>query len=116
MGKIQNSGGNLIQYRIQTFEELAVIIEHLEKYPLISKKKADYELFKEAYKLVIRKEHLNKEGIKQIVSLRASLNLGLSEQLKVAFPDVIPALKHTDFSVSQTLIECLGLSQVKVVL
>ena len=39
VGKIQNSGKNLIQYRIQTFEELTVLIEHLENYPLISKKR-----------------------------------------------------------------------------
>lgn len=76
VGKIHNSGKNLIQYRIQTLNELTIIIAHLEKFPLISQKKADFELFKKTY--VMRKEHLNKEGILKIVSLKASLNLGLS--------------------------------------
>lgn len=34
VGKIHDSGKNLIQYRIQTFDELAIIIKHLDKYPL----------------------------------------------------------------------------------
>jgi hypothetical protein len=35
-----------------------------------------------------RKEHLTKEGLQQIINLRASINLGLSEKLKTEFPDV----------------------------
>jgi hypothetical protein len=91
-------GKNLIQYRIQTFNELAILIKHMEKYPLLTKKRADYILFKEVYELVIRKEHLTKEGLLKIVSLKASLNLGLSESLKAAFPNIIPAIKYTDSS------------------
>ena len=36
------------------------------------------------------KEHLTKEGLDQIVSIRASSNKGLSNNLKNAFPDVLP--------------------------
>lgn len=100
VGKIHNSGINLIQYRIQTSDELTILIKHLETYPLISQKRADFELFNKAHRLVMSKEHLNKEGISEIVSLKASLNLGLSEQMKLAFPDVIPAARCTNFSVS----------------
>lgn len=100
VGKIHDSGKNLIQYRIQTSDELAILIKHLGNYPLLSQKKADYELFKEAYELVIKKEHLNKQGLLKIVSLKGSLNLGLSEQLEKAFPDITPAVRATDFSVS----------------
>lgn len=101
VGKIHDSGKNLIQYRIQTSDELAVLIQHLENYPLITQKKVDFELFKEAYELVIQKEHLNREGILKIVSLKSSINLGLSEQLQDAFPEVRPAATRlTDLSVS----------------
>lgn len=93
-------GKNLIQYRIQTFDELAILINHLENYPLITQKKADYELFKKAYGLMLKKEHLNIEGLKKIVSLKASLNLGLSVLLKEAFPGIVPAERFTNFSVS----------------
>jgi len=40
-----------------------------------------------------RKEHLTIEGLHKIVAIKASLNLGLSEELKVAFPSVIPVKK-----------------------
>jgi hypothetical protein len=35
------------------------------------------------------KEHLTPEGLQKIVNLRTSLNLGLSEDLKIAFPNTI---------------------------
>jgi len=98
VGKIHDSGKNLIQYRIQTLDELAILVKHLEKYPLITKKKADYILFKEVYELVTLKEHLKLEGLLKIVSLKASLNLGLSDKLKAAFPNIIPSQKYTGFS------------------
>jgi len=36
------------------------------------------------------KEHLTIEGLRKILALKASLNLGLSGKLKKAFPDIIP--------------------------
>lgn len=38
----------------------------------------------------IRKEHLTHKGLISIVNIRASLNLGLSPQLKEAFPNTVP--------------------------
>ena len=35
-------------------------------------------------------QHLLAEGLQDIVNLRASINLGLSEDLKTAFPNTIP--------------------------
>ena len=40
-----------------------------------------------------RKEHITQEGLLTILSLRASFNLGLSENLKTAFPDIIPVIR-----------------------
>jgi len=40
-----------------------------------------------------RKEHLTLEGLRQIVAIRASMNRGLSEELKLAFPDVVPVFR-----------------------
>lgn len=53
------------------------VIPHFDNYPLISKKKADYELFKEIVLLMKNKEHLTNKGLLKIMSLKASLNLGL---------------------------------------
>ena len=70
---------------------LRVIIPHFDKYPLLSIKIKDYELFKAIITLMDQGEHKTMSGILKIVSLKASLNQGLSEGLKVAFPNVIPA-------------------------
>ena len=65
------------------------IIPHFDKYNLITKKGADYLLFKQILVLVDQGEHLKVEGLQKIVNIRASLNLGLSESLKAAFPNTI---------------------------
>lgn len=86
VGNIYKHGANLIQYRVQSVKDLAVIINHFDKWRLISQKLKDYLLFKLVFKLVKNKEHLTQEGLRNIVSIKASLNLGLSDELKVAFP------------------------------
>uniref|UniRef100_UPI0030DF1BFC hypothetical protein n=1 Tax=Dematophora necatrix TaxID=2751867 RepID=UPI0030DF1BFC len=78
----------IINYRV-LFKDLEKIIKHLDKYPLITKKLADFELFKLAYKLVLNKEHLKLEGLKKVVGLKATMNKGLSDQLRAAFLDLI---------------------------
>jgi len=57
---------------------------------LLTQKRADFELFKLIIVLMSQKEHLNLEGIIKIISIRASMNTGLSSELKVAFPNIIP--------------------------
>jgi hypothetical protein len=79
-----------MQYCVKSSKNLSIIIYPFYKYPLIFQKRADYELFKQAAKLFKNKEHLTVDGFKKILSIRASMNLGLSEELKIAFPDVIP--------------------------
>jgi hypothetical protein len=48
----------ILNYRISSTKDLAKIIDHLDQYPLITQKLADFELFKEGYNLVINKQHL----------------------------------------------------------
>jgi hypothetical protein len=40
---------------------------------------------------------LTKEGLKKLVNLKASLNLGLSDKLKEFFPDVVANKIKTTF-------------------
>lgn len=63
------------------------------KYPLITYKQIDFMLFKNAVELMVAKEHLTLKGLHQIVSIKASLNKGLSESLKEAFPNCSPVAK-----------------------
>lgn len=76
------------QYRVSSVKDLQVIIDHSEKYPLITQKLADYLLFKKAFELVKRKEHVTTKGLNQIVAIKALMNNGLSENLKAAFPKI----------------------------
>jgi hypothetical protein len=44
VGNFTKQGKDLIQYQVSSIKDLAVIINHFDKYPLITQKKADYEL------------------------------------------------------------------------
>lgn len=63
----------------------------MKKYPLITQKRADFELFKMVIELMNKKQHLTPEGLHKILSLKASINIGLTTELKTAFPNIIPA-------------------------
>ena len=85
--KFYKSGESMIQIRITSLEVLTnVVIPHFNKYPLLTQKRADFEIFKQAVEILNRKEHLTIEGIRKLVSLRASLNNGLSDEVKLASP------------------------------
>jgi len=93
VGNVVNKGKDMIQYRVTTLKDLTVIIDHFEKYPLITQKKADYLLFKQVIYLMNLKEHLTQDGLNKIVAIKTSMNLGLSTELKAAFPNIIPAVR-----------------------
>lgn len=90
VGIISKDGENYVKYQVRSIEDLKIIFNHFDKYPLITQKQADYLLFKSVFEKMCSKQHLTKEGLLKIVALKATLNKGLSEQLKVAFPNVIP--------------------------
>jgi hypothetical protein len=90
VGKIYKLQRNIYRYEVGSLSELRVIIDHLSKFPLITQKKADFILFKKVVDLMQNKEHLTIEGLQKIVNLRASINLGLSDKLKEAFPNTKP--------------------------
>ena len=39
------------------------------------------------------KKHLTIEGLRQILAIKSSMNLGISDELKIVFPDVIPVTR-----------------------
>lgn len=79
---------NTIEFRVLSINDLNVIIEHFDQYPLITKKWADYLLFKQALELIKTKKHLTIEGFNEILAIRASINRGLPKLLKEKFPYV----------------------------
>lgn len=82
-----------VYFYVRSIEDLAKIINHFNSYPLKTQKLADYILFKEAYNMILNKEHLTFSGLKKLVAIRAAMNLGLTDELKVAFPNVKPSIR-----------------------
>ena len=60
---------------------------------MLSNKRADFELWIQVFELIERREHLTREGLHKIVAIRASMNLGLSDVHRSAFPSVVPAVR-----------------------
>ena len=79
-----------LAYKVTSIKDLVSVINHFDKYPLITNKQADYLLFKKVVGMIQLKEHLTLDGLKKIVAIKASINRGLSDELKAAFPHVIP--------------------------
>ena len=90
IGKIYENKYDSIQYLVQTVKELQVIKEHFSKCPLQTQKQADFELWIKVLDLIQNKEHLTKQGLQKIIMIRATINKGLTDQLKTAFPNIIP--------------------------
>lgn len=81
---------NSAQYSVSSIQDLNnAIVAHFLKYPLLTQKHADFELFRRVIELINHKEHLNGEGLNKIVAIRAAMNRGLTEELKTAFPGII---------------------------
>lgn len=92
VGNIVNSGTrDSVYYSVNSIQDIInVIIPHFLKYPLITQKRADFLLFKEIVELIAKKKHLTLEGLRQILAIRASINIGFSFSLNESFPNIIP--------------------------
>ena len=88
VGKIYSFRADSVELQVSSFKDVGAIINFFEKYPLITQKWTDYLLFKEAYELMLNKEHLTIEGLLKLVELKASINRGLTDQLKETFPEI----------------------------
>jgi len=82
--------GSSVSFRVTSLKDItSVIFPHFYKYPLITQKKADYLLYKQAVLLIAEKKHLTEAGFQEILNIKASINLGLSEELFTAFPKTV---------------------------
>jgi len=87
-----NNNYNFVVYKVSNLNGIVkVIIPHFEKFPFISQKQSDFLLFKDIVESLNKGDHLNKEGLNKIISLKASLNKGLS--YNIYFSDIIKAEK-----------------------
>lgn len=91
LGNISSSKETAI-YQVNSIKDLVnVIIPHFELYPLLTKKRADFLLFKLAIELIKQQEHKYIEGIHKLIGIKASLNKGLlKDKLDLSFKDIVP--------------------------
>lgn len=89
VGVINKGSETSHKYTVSSIKELDVIIAHFSKYPLVTQKLGDFLLFKRGVEIIKCGRHTTPEGLLEVVSIKASLNLGLSEVLKKAFPETI---------------------------
>ena len=96
-------GDRSVIYSIKSLKEITEkVIPHFDNFPLLTKKKADYLLFKEVIILMSKGKHLTVEGLRDIMAYKASINKGLNESLKKEF-DVTP-VQRPEVSVDISLI------------
>nr|UPX01804.1 LAGLIDADG endonuclease [Fusarium cortaderiae] len=95
-GSINTSNKECV-YKVRSLKDISIIISHFDKYNLITQKKADFELFKLIINKLNSQEHLSYEVgatvLQEIISIRASMNLGLSSSVKEDFPHIIPVIR-----------------------
>jgi uncharacterized protein YfkK (UPF0435 family) len=82
-------------YTVKTFKDLAVIVNHLKRYPLVSSKYNVFQYWLQAYNIMATKEHFNYQGMIKLATLKSITNYGLSDSLKEAFPDLNVSLINT---------------------
>jgi hypothetical protein len=91
VGKVSIGKDGSAIYYVNSIKELKnVVVPYFIKYPLITQKQGDFILFKMIIELMTNRKHLTIEGLNEIVRLRASMNLGLSDELTKSFLSVVP--------------------------
>jgi len=72
-----NKSDNTFKWKVSNISDISnVIIPFFNKYPLVTQKRADFNIFTQIAKLLENKQHMNCKGLQDIVNLKASLNLG----------------------------------------
>lgn len=94
VGTVRKNKDNTSVYSVINPEDLSsTIFPHFDLYPLLTNKWADYQLFKEITKIVLEKNHYTEIGFLKILGLKFALNLGLSQELKYHFPNVVEVIR-----------------------
>ena len=93
VGQVRKNNKSTVLFRVSDIQELQVIIDHFKKYALISAKYSDFLLFEQCYNLIKQKEHLTQAGLEKILAFKFNLNKGLPDDLKSAFPNILPVVR-----------------------
>jgi hypothetical protein len=61
----------------------------------LTQKAADFKLFKQVTELMQNNAHLTNEGLQEIINIKSSMNLGLSDDLRSNFSITVPVQRPT---------------------
>ena len=93
---VKNYNKNEVSFRVTSLEDLTnILIPHFIKYPLLTQKAADFKLFLQVTEIIKNKGHLTTEGLQEIINIKSSMNLGLSDELKLNFINTVPVQRPT---------------------
>ena len=104
LGNVYISKQNSASFIVSSKEEIAILIKHFESYPLQTSKLYNFYIFKLAFEMFCKKEHLTKDGLLKILSYINCLNkpfeaetLNLITSVYGPLPQVIlpPIVKQT---------------------
>ena len=73
-GKVVVNHGSRKELRIRKLNELKNVINLFERYPLMTKKSRDFEVFREVLSSMDHQEHLTREGLEKIANLCWKMN------------------------------------------
>lgn len=75
------TNNKLAHYRVRSRDELQVIIDHFQKYPLHTSKLTNFAIFVSIYNLINEKAHTKVTGFLKVAALANKLNKPLSDML-----------------------------------
>jgi hypothetical protein len=82
---------NFAKFTVRKLSELIEkVMPHFETYPLLTKKYADFELFRQILFILKDESPLSENGFIKVMNLRYNLNKGISEELKGLYPSLVP--------------------------
>lgn len=99
VGGIYKHSSDMMRYKVSSIQDIVkVIIPHFDKYQLVTQKRVDFDIFKRIVR-IINKGPISREDMQEIVNLKTSMNLGLSDSLKESFTNTKelarPLVKYT---------------------
>ncbi len=96
IGGIYKGHSDSCSFNVSSLSEIVnVLIPFFDKYPLLSKKREDFELFKMVALIMSKKEHLTDAGFYKVLAIKATMRKGLTEVLAESFPDIKPIVSPT---------------------
>ena len=79
-------------YETRSIDDIAnYIIPHFEKYPLLSAKQRDFEIFKDVCWLILKKKHLQASGLRKILTKTAAMP-NIASQRKLYLGNIVASL------------------------